>query len=155
MPDNIQFHPATLPLLQAVLKNLREADKKEIEAHGLPVSLLALYQSVVLSRQSYVVTLNGTPVAACGYTFLGGTAQVWMVGSEDVVKKPVKTVRAIAETLSAWKKELGSHLVAMTATVWEGNKKHVKLLERLGFKTRKTLRSPGTGEVFKEMAVCA
>lgn len=111
-----------------VLPFLREEDVLEADAEDKFVDE-ALIDSIESSDVVYTIFLEGEPVGFFG--FLGTedeAALIWMVGTEDLTLHPLSFCKTSAEVIE----DLLDVYPMLYNKVHEGNKLHIKWLERMG-----------------------
>jgi hypothetical protein len=109
---------------------LRSADLKELEAHGVAPEA-ALHLGFAASTPCYTIEHEGEPVAMFGVSPLPAdhTGAVWLLGSDGI--KNIRT-RFLRES-KKWLKEISRDYVLLTNVVHKENEVHIKWLKFLGF----------------------
>lgn len=126
----ISCYPAEYLDVLFLKDKLRDADLEEIKRGSYPGSYEAL-RAGLKETESYVLRVNDTPVGMCGFAPMspsGGT--LWFLGTDRSVSR---------DTYRLWL-NLAPHFVeyglekygTLINRVWNGNKAHIKWLQKLG-----------------------
>jgi ribosomal protein S18 acetylase RimI-like enzyme len=120
---------------------MRPADRRECEALGRSPKD-ALRNGLRCSLEAYTAIADGRPVAMLGVvadSLVGGSATVWMLGTEDVYRQG-RTLLTLGPILfEMWLEQFDelSNIVAVD------NRRAIRLLERWGFEFGQTVSYGG------------
>lgn len=122
--------------LDYLAENLREADKAEILALDGSKPKEGLKTCIEGNTELWVITLDNNPVMLYGLKAvlpeddsegLGG--QIWALGTDAVFDYPRKLTTLSKKIISTW----FTTYDFLFNYVWEGNGKHIKWIEKMGF----------------------
>ena len=110
--------------------HLRLADRKELEAHGVP-PLPALTMGFQSSLPCYTIENEGSPVAMFGVSphFEEGMGFIWLLGTDEISKISRQFLRESRD----WLEKISSPYTMVCNKVHEENTVHIKWLKFLGF----------------------
>jgi hypothetical protein len=140
--------PATVLDAVLIAENLREQDRREVQASSGPNIREALVDSVVGSKESFVWTLDGKPICIAGVANAGlpgpnsGAGIPWMLGTPEMMgysKMLVKDARIYIE------KKL-EEFTCLFNFVHAENSVSIGWLKRLGFKLGERIEEYGAGK---------
>lgn len=109
-----------------IARNLREADRRELETISGRSALEAVWVSWAASERTWVATIHGEPAVVFG---VGQGGVVWMVGTDAISKAKVEVFKLSQRILG----ELLDMYGYLHNFVDERNTLHVRWLKRLGF----------------------
>lgn len=137
---------------ESLAPRLRAADALELELAGATIR-----QSIKLSSEVWAVEEEGTVIALAGLALVERTnaGVPWMVGSDDLLKHPIRLVREGRLFVARWEKQCA----VLTNFVHAENLAGIEWLKCIGFEMGQTFPQWGPGKApfiqFQRHSTCA
>lgn len=141
--STVTYRPPTEDDIVSVADRMRVADVMEVAAASGHTPLQALLAAVSTSTFSFTAVIDGNPEGIFGVVSRGGLgAEVWMLGTDDLVKDPALFLSETSRILDGWAEEFA----VLHNFVDDENHVAKAWLERAGF-TLSAPRPYGVGQL--------
>jgi hypothetical protein len=144
----INLKKSTNDHIKYLVFHLRDADRAELKALGIK-SPSKEFKRAITQGPTYTACLHDKPMAIFGTVPIQeGFGSIWMLGTDDIMKHPMKVLRLSKEVLRG----LMEPYEMVGNMVFSENEVHVKWIKWLGFTfIRETIYGPD-GNLFYEFA---
>lgn len=130
---NERIRPFKAEDAEFIIDNMREDDRKELEAHGFTPA-----KGILLSIENSTYLYTGVDKDGNPAFILGAWKQpdrkdaiIWLLGTDAIDREPLTFLRASRETVQDLFAITGAEI--LHNYVWSGNTTHIKWLRWLGF----------------------
>lgn len=100
--STVTYRTPTPDDLISVAARMRVADAMEVAAAAGHTPIQALSAAVQTSTFSFTAVIDGVPEGVFGIVSRGVTAEIWMLGTDDLVKDPALFMSETSRVIDQW-----------------------------------------------------